>query len=160
MTPNWREWLGLLAFVFSPNFYFFSALFDMKSKDLPAEVLDLIFSILKDDEEIETVGQGVLVCKQWKAPAQRVYFSTITIDYQDEVDRLIQALKNNNSSPGVFTATLFYQIEDEDVETSRHSENIKVFVDLFPALHYLYWDQPTRDYYMIVTQAILVTKWT
>lgn len=48
-------------------------------------MLDLIFSILKYDEEFKNVGQAIQVCKQWKVPVQRVYYSTITVETQDQV---------------------------------------------------------------------------
>lgn len=171
-----------MNFIHTLTLYIHHSTFNMKSKNLPTEVLDQIFSRLKLDTifneavDKKTIGQCVLICKQWKIPAQRVYFSTIRLETQKQTDRLIQALKNSKSSPGVFIHKVIYELykrheenshisyygsyEDEDEEV-RHSDNIKSFVDLFPELQYMIWEhRPTRDFYGIFTQALILSKLT
>lgn len=97
----------------------------MKCKNLPTEVLDQIFSRLNvggpytETVEMKTVRQCILVCKQWKILAQRVYFSKITLKKEEKVDSLIQALKNSKSSPGIFTHTLTYKLYDQSQKKNQ-----------------------------------------
>lgn len=100
----------------------------MKRKNLPTEVLDQIFSRLNvgspytETVEMKTVTQCILVCKQWKIPAQRVYFSKITLKKEEKVDSLIQTLKKSKSSPRIFTHTLTYKLYDQSQK--KRSDNL------------------------------------
>jgi hypothetical protein len=79
-------------------------------KDLPAEILDLIFSIITDEEaKLEfkySIRECQLTCKNWNQHAQRKAYRSIYIQQPHQFKQLVATLNSSESNPGQYLKEL------------------------------------------------------
>jgi hypothetical protein len=65
---------------------------------IPAKILDIIFLYLNNGDEViakESLVQFALTCHHWKGPAQRVFFSEITLSALSDIEKLFKVVLQN-----------------------------------------------------------------
>lgn len=127
--------------------------------ELPSEILDVIFKFIRLDENLVHLCQCVLVCKNWKLPAQRSLYSKICFTNPQAVRLIISANDIEcKSFPGRFTRVIDYDgyLETREVQTSW----INLFMDMFPHLRQIDLGKNDAWYYKALRNVFQQGKWT
>jgi hypothetical protein len=91
-------------------------------KDLPNEILNLVFDILARDHygqhslKVFDLKQCQLTCKNWSEVAKRLLCETILIRGSDHLERLLTTLSLSKSNPGLYVKHIFIYRWDTAVE--------------------------------------------
>lgn len=127
---------------------------------LPEEVLSIIFnsedhkSSFEDKKllEKEDIFQCELVCRNWKSPAQRAGYNSLTLDVYT-AERVIKAFKNNPDSPGKYVRELFLPA------STTWEPYLFTIVDIFPFIDTLETHEPNSDFYSALISIRNMSKW-
>lgn len=150
-----------------------------RNLNLPGEILDVIFGIIREESNFYSLTQCELVCKRWKIPAQRSFYTDIEFRNDKEVDTLIRALTiKPNSVPGRFTRSVIYNGSNEenpkDTRIYRKifeylfgkKENgvkktpwIDSFVEIFPHVRNISLAKEDSSYFWVLIKAFGAGKW-
>lgn len=143
--------------------------------DLPSEIFDVIFGIIRDECNFRCLLQCELVCKSWKTSAQNCLYTNIEFRNEKEVKRLIHTLTcQPNSNPGKFTRSVVYNgcIEDVKKETwslfkifeylfGKRDETpwINSFIEVFPYVRNISLAKEDSSYFWVLVNAFGSGKW-
>lgn len=111
----------------------------MAAKDLPSEILDVIFLILFE-ESMQYLNQCALVCRNWKSPAQRLIFADVVFFKEQQALTVMETLKNGSDSPGLYMRSLSYNAAALHGNNQSHKRPMALFAETFPCLLELHWD--------------------
>ncbi|KAI7882147.1 uncharacterized protein EV154DRAFT_12233 [Mucor mucedo] len=134
----------------------------MKSwSNLPEEVL-LIFnsndntSFFEDRKLLEKkdIFQCELVCRNWKLPAQRTNYKSLTVSSRD-TKNLINALKSSQESPGKFVKELILP----NSTNGLWKQCLPAMADIFPFIDTLEVHEPNEDFYSTLISISSASKW-
>lgn len=131
--------------------------------NLPEEVLLIIFnsndetSPLEDKKLLEKsdIFQCELVCRNWKSPAQRANYTSLTVDNHN-IENLITALTNSQDSPGKFVKELFLPNSANNYSWKQY---LSTMVDIFPFIDTLEVHEPNENFYSALISINNTSKW-
>lgn len=100
------------------------------------------------------IFQCELVCRNWKSPAQRANYTSLTLGGHD-TQKLIKAFENNQDSPGKFVKKLL-PVRSNNIPWEQY---LPTMVDIFPFIDTLEVHEPNEDFYSALITIRNKSKW-